>query len=167
MQTIVPNLWFDDQAEDAANFYVSVFSQRIGAADRPESKVLKVSHYGEAGPRPAGMVLTVDFQLEGHRFTALNGGPDFQFDEAVSFLVECESQEEVDELWDVLSADGGETSVCGWLKDKFGLSWQIVPKEMERLLTDPDQERAQRAMRAMLLMTKIDIAEIRRAFAGE
>ena len=159
MQTIVPNLWFDDQAEEAANFYVSVFSSRIGADRRPESKILNVTHYGEAGPRPAGMVLTVEFQLEGERFTALNGGPEFTFDEAVSFLVNCESQDEVDELWDALSA-GGETGVCGWLKDRYGLSWQIVPTALDRLLADPDEGRAQRAMAAMLKMTKIDIAEL-------
>jgi predicted 3-demethylubiquinone-9 3-methyltransferase (glyoxalase superfamily) len=159
MQTIVPNLWFDDRAEEAANFYVSVFSKRIGAGQRPESKILKVTHYGEAGPRPAGMVLTVEFQLEGHRFTALNGGPEFTFDEAVSFLVNCESQDEVDELWDALS-DGGETGICGWLKDRFGLSWQIVPTALDRLLADPDEGRAQRAMAAMLRMTKIEIGEL-------
>jgi predicted 3-demethylubiquinone-9 3-methyltransferase (glyoxalase superfamily) len=167
VQTIVPNLWFDDQAEDAANFYVRVFSNRKGAADRPESKILNISRYGEAGPRPAGMVLTVDFQLEGQRFTALNGGPEFTFDEAVSFLVNCEDQDEVDELWDALSADGGETSVCGWLKDKYGLSWQVIPTALERLIGDPDQEKAQRAMEAMLKMTKIDIAELEGAFAGD
>jgi predicted 3-demethylubiquinone-9 3-methyltransferase (glyoxalase superfamily) len=164
MQTIVPNLWFDDQAEEAARFYVSVFSNRIGAAARPESKILKISHYGEAGPRPAGMVMTVDFELEGQRFTGLNGGPEFTFDEAISLLVNCESQDEVDELWEALSADGGETSVCGWLKDRFGLSWQIVPTALERLITDPDEQKAQRAMEAMLKMTKIEIAELERAF---
>jgi predicted 3-demethylubiquinone-9 3-methyltransferase (glyoxalase superfamily) len=140
-----------------------VFSNRIGAADRPELKILKVSHYGEAGPRPAGMVLIVDFQLDGQRFTALNGGPEFTFDEAISLLVNCESQDEVDELWDALSADGGETGVCGWLKDRFGLSWQIVPTALERLINDPDEQRAQRAMEAMLKMTKIEIAELERA----
>jgi predicted 3-demethylubiquinone-9 3-methyltransferase (glyoxalase superfamily) len=110
------------------------------------------------------MVMTVDFELEGQRFTGLNGGPEFTFDEAISLLVNCESQDEVDELWEALSADGGETSVCGWLKDRFGLSWQIVPTALERLITDPDEQKAQRAMEAMLKMTKIEIAELERAF---
>jgi len=166
MQKITPNLWFDEQGEEAANYYVSVFSARPGAPDRPESRILNISHYGEAGPRPAGMVLTVDFQLEGQRFTAINGGPEFSFTEAVSFLVTCETQEEVDYFWETLSSNGGQEGPCGWLKDRYGLSWQIVPAGMEEMLTDPDQEKSQRAMKAMLGMKKLDLAELRRAFEG-
>jgi len=166
MQKITPNLWFDEQGEEAANYYVSVFSARPGAPDRPESRILNISHYGEAGPRPAGMVLTVDFQLEGQRFTAINGGPEFSFTEAVSFLVTCETQEEVDYFWETLSSNGGQEGRCGWLKDRYGLSWQIVPAGMEEMLTDPDQEKSQRAMKAMLGMKKLDLAELRRAFEG-
>ena len=170
MQTIVPNLWFDDQGEDAAKFYVDVFSNRIGAESRPKSQIVNVSRYpsGEApGNKKAGDVLTVDFQIEGQRFTALNGGPDFTFDEAVSFLVQCETQEEIDQLWDKLVEGGGEHSVCGWLKDRYGLSWQIVPSGMEAMVGDPNNEGAKRAFAAMMQMKKIDIAELQRAYAGK
>lgn len=153
MPRIVPNLWFDTQALEAAEFYVSVF---------PNSRIVNVSHYTDAGPREAGMVLTVDFELDGQRVTAINGGPEFTFDEAVSFLIECEDQAEVDRYWEAL-LDGGQPSQCGWLKDRFGFSWQVVPKGMEDLLMDPDPQRATRAMRAMLGMVKIDVAAIRAA----
>lgn len=153
MQSITPSLWFDTEAEDAANFYVSVFKN---------SQVLNVSRYGEAGPRPAGMVMTVDFELDGQGFIALNGGPDFPFTEAVSLQVNCETQEEVDRYWSVLSEDG-EEGPCGWLKDRFGLSWQIIPVALSELLNDPDAAKAQRAMAAMLQMKKIDIAALRAA----
>jgi predicted 3-demethylubiquinone-9 3-methyltransferase (glyoxalase superfamily) len=153
MQKIVPNLWFDTEAEEAANFYCSIFKN---------SEVVRVTHYGEAGPRPAGMVLTVDFQLDGQEFTGLNGGPDFKFNEAVSLLVNCESQGEVDTLWDKLS-EGGEEGPCGWLKDKYGLSWQIIPTRLEELLQDEDTDRANRVMKAMLQMGKIDIEALEKA----
>src|SRR3954466_314021 len=143
LKSITPNLWFDTQAEEAAEYYCSIF---------PDSRIVQVTHYTEAGPKPAGTVLTVDFELQGQRFTAINGGPEFTFDEAVSFLIECEDQEEIDYYWDKL-LEGGEPSQCGWLKDKFGLSWQVVPKGMDEALNDPDTERAQRAMKAMLGMT--------------
>jgi predicted 3-demethylubiquinone-9 3-methyltransferase (glyoxalase superfamily) len=154
--TITPNLWFDTEGKEAADFYVSIF---------PNSEIVNVSHYGEAGPREAGTVLTVDFHLDGHRFTALNGGPDFTFNEAISLLVNCVDQDEVDYYWEKLGA-GGEHGPCGWLKDRFGVSWQIVPTEMEQLFADPDPERAQRAMKAMLAMGKLDIAAIRAAADG-
>ena len=156
MQKIVPNLWFDTEAEDAAKFYTSIFS---------DSKITDVSHYGEAGPREAGMVLTVSFQLQGQDFTAINGGPDFKFDEAISLLVNCESQEEVDEFWAKLS-DGGEEGQCGWLKDRYGLSWQIVPDALIGLLQSENAEGANRAMQAMLQMKKIDIAGLQKAYEG-
>ncbi|MFN2484700.1 MAG: VOC family protein [Candidatus Limnocylindria bacterium] len=163
MQKITPNLWFDDQAEDAANFYVSVFtSERRPGSSARDSRIVEVSRYGEAGPRPADMVLTVNFRLDGQEFTALNGGPDFKFTEAVSFLVNCESQEEVDYFWDAL-VDGGEPGQCAWLKDRYGLSWQIVPTALAGLLSDPDPEKSQRVMKAMLAMTKIEIDELERA----
>jgi predicted 3-demethylubiquinone-9 3-methyltransferase (glyoxalase superfamily) len=155
-QKIIPNLWFDTEAEEAANFYVSVFKN---------SRIRTVTHYTDAGPRPAGMVMTVEFELDGQRFVGINGGPEFTFDEAVSFLIECEDQAEIDYYWDRLT-DGGEEGPCGWLKDKFGLSWQVAPKGMEELFTDPDPERARRAMEAMLQMGKIDMAAIQRAADG-
>jgi predicted 3-demethylubiquinone-9 3-methyltransferase (glyoxalase superfamily) len=163
MPKIVPNLWFDEQSEEAANFYVSVFSGSPGA--RSESKILHISHYGEAGPRTAGMVLTVSFVLDGMELTAINGGPEFTFDEAISLLVNCENQKEVDYFWDALTQDGGEESVCGWLKDKYGLSWQIVPGGFEEMMSG-DPEKSQRAMKAMLQMKKLDIDELRRAYEG-
>jgi predicted 3-demethylubiquinone-9 3-methyltransferase (glyoxalase superfamily) len=154
VQKIVPNLWFDTEAEEAAHFYISIFK---------DSEITEITHYGEAGPRPAGMVLTASFRLQGQEFTALNGGPDFKFNESISLLVNCESQEEVDELWERLS-EGGEPGVCGWLKDKFGVSWQIIPTVLPELLRDKDTERANRVMNAMLQMKKIDIAGLREAY---
>jgi len=154
LQKITPNLWFDTEAEEAANFYASIFG---------DSQVVRVMHYGEAGPRPAGMVMTVTFQLEGQEFTALNGGPEFKFNEAMSLLVNCETQEEVDDLWDKLSA-GGEKGPCGWLKDKFGVSWQIAPTVLDEMLQDGDADRANRVMKAMLQMTKIDIGALEKAY---
>jgi len=152
-QKIVPSLWFDTEAEEAANFYVELFD---------DARIVSVARYTEAGPRPAGTVMTVEFELNGQRFVGINGGPQFKFDEAVSFQVSCEDQDEVDRFWSRLS-EGGEEGQCGWLKDRFGLSWQVVPTGMEELFSDPDPERARRAMEAMLGMQKIDIAEIRRA----
>jgi predicted 3-demethylubiquinone-9 3-methyltransferase (glyoxalase superfamily) len=156
MQTVTPCLWFDTEGEDAANFYVSVF---------PDSKILNVTRYGSAGPRPEGTVMTVEFELRGQQFVALNGGPDFTFSEAVSFQVGCETQEEVDVYWNALS-EGGEKGPCGWLKDKYGLSWQIVPSALTRLLEDSDREKSQRVMAAMLKMGRIEIAELERAAAA-
>jgi predicted 3-demethylubiquinone-9 3-methyltransferase (glyoxalase superfamily) len=155
MTEISPCLWFDTEGEDAANFYVSVF---------PNSKILDVARYGEAGPRDAGTVMTVSFELDGKKFTALNGGPEFSFTEAISFQVSCTSQDEVDAYWSKL-AEGGEEGPCGWLKDRFGVSWQIVPTALPELLLDADQERAQRVMAAMLKMRKIDIGALERAAA--
>lgn len=155
-QRISPSLWFDTQAEEAANFYVDVFKN---------SRILNVSHYTEAGPREAGMVLTVDFELDGTRFTAINGGPQFTFDEAVSFLITCEDQAEVDYYWGRLT-DGGSEGPCGWLKDRFGLSWQVVPRGMAELFADPDPGRATRAMGAMLKMSKLDMAALQAAADG-
>jgi predicted 3-demethylubiquinone-9 3-methyltransferase (glyoxalase superfamily) len=151
MPRITPNLWFDTQAEDAARFYVSVF---------PNSEVRNILYYGEIGPGPAGTVLTVDFVLDGQPYTAINGGPQFRFTEAISLLVNCADQAEVDYYWETLTADGGEESQCGWLKDKYGLSWQIVPVGWEELLADPDSERSRRATQAMYGMKKIDLAAI-------
>lgn len=156
MQKIVQNLWFDTEAEEAANFYTSIFK---------DSEVVNLSYYGEAGPRPAGMVLTVTFRLQDQEFTALNGGPDFKFNESISFLVNCESQGEVDEFWEKLS-EGGERGPCGWLKDKFGVSWQIVPTVLEKLLQDKDPEKANRVMKAMLQMKKLEIAALEEAYDG-
>lgn len=153
MPTITPNLWFDTEALEAAEFYCSVF---------PNSEVRSVSHYTDAGPREAGMVLTVDFVLDGQPFTAINGGPEFTFDEAISLLIECKDQAELDHYWSALT-DGGEEVQCGWLKDRFGLSWQVVPTGMAELFSDPDPGRAERAMRAMLGMKKINIAAMRAA----
>lgn len=153
MQKITSCLWFDTEGEEAANFYTSLFKN---------SKILDISHYGAAGPRPEGTVMTVTFELAGQEFIALNGGPEFKFNEAVSFQVNCETQEEVDEFWDGLSA-GGEQGPCGWLKDKYGVSWQVVPAALNELLADPDPEKSQRAMKAMLEMSKIDIEGLKRA----
>jgi predicted 3-demethylubiquinone-9 3-methyltransferase (glyoxalase superfamily) len=157
LQRIIPNLWFDTEAEEAAAFYISVFKN---------SRIVNVAHYTEAGPRPAGMVMTVEFELDGQRFVGINGGPEFTFDEAVSFQISCEDQAEVDYYWDQLTT-GGEEGPCGWLKDKFGLSWQVVPTGMDELFADPDQERARRAMQAMFTMRKLDIAALQRAADGE
>ena len=156
MPNITPYLWFDTEGEEAARFYTSIF---------PNSRILEVARYGSAGPRPEGTVMTVSFELDGKRFVALNGGPDFTFNEAVSFLVDCETQEEVDSYWNTLS-EGGEHGPCGWLKDRFGLSWQIIPTALPRLLGDPDRKKAQRVMAAMLKMGKIDVAELERAAAA-
>ena len=162
MQKITPFLWFNAQAEEAAEYYVSVFSGRPGVSSDGESKVLNVARYGEAGPGTPGTAMTASFVLEGLEFTALNGGPEFAFTEATSFHVSCESQDEVDHFWKTLT-DGGEESQCGWLKDRYGLSWQIIPTALHQLLGDPDSARAGRAMKAMLQMNKIDIAELQRA----
>jgi predicted 3-demethylubiquinone-9 3-methyltransferase (glyoxalase superfamily) len=159
---IVPYLWFDEEAEEAATLYVDLFKSRPGTT-AGESKVIEVSRYTEAGPGEPGAAMVVSFQLDGEEFVALNGGPQFNFTEAVSFLVRCESQEEVDHFWNALTADGGEESQCGWLKDRFGLSWQIIPNRLTELLSDPDPTRAQRAMQAMLQMRKIDVSELERA----
>ena len=156
MQKITPFLWFDNNAEDAMNFYTSIFKK---------SKVLTVSRYGEAGPGPAGAVMTAEFELEGQEFVALNGGPRFKFTEAISFVVNCETQEEVDYFWEKLS-EGGEKSRCGWLKDKFGLWWQVVPVILAELMSDPDPEKSKRVMQSMLTMDKIEIEPLKRAHAG-
>jgi predicted 3-demethylubiquinone-9 3-methyltransferase (glyoxalase superfamily) len=148
MQKITPCLWFDGNAEEAANFYVSLFA---------DAKITQTTPYGEDSPGPAGEVMLVFFTLEGQEFTAVNGGPQFPFTEAVSFQVSCRDQDEVDRFWSRLTADGGEESQCGWLKDRFGLSWQIIPERMGELLSDPDPGRSYRAMQAMLKMTKIDL----------
>jgi predicted 3-demethylubiquinone-9 3-methyltransferase (glyoxalase superfamily) len=157
MQTITPFLWFNDQAEQAMNFYCSIFKN---------SKVGSISRYGEAGPGPAGTVMSATFQLNGQEFMALNGGPVFSFTPAISFFVNCETQEEVDDLWEKLSA-GGEEGQCGWLKDKFGLSWQIVPNGIGKLFSDSDKEKVNRAMQAMMKMKKLDIGVLTKAFNGE
>ena len=156
MQKITPFLWFDDKAEEAMNFYVSIFIN---------SKVVSVARYGEAGPGPKGTVMTATFQLEGQEFVALNGGPQFKFTEAISFVVNCETQEEVDEFWEKLS-QGGEKSRCGWLKDKYGLSWQVVPTILGKLMQDKDPEKSKRVMKAMLQMDKIDIERLKQAYDG-
>ena len=157
MQKIIPNLWFDTEAEEAAEFYTSVFGEN--------SRVVSKTRYTDVGPREAGMVMTVEFELRGERFTAINGGPEFKFSEAISLLINCETQDEIDYFWQKLS-EGGEEGPCGWLKDRYGLSWQVVPKGMDDLFADPDPERAKRAMQAMLKMGKLDIAELQRAADG-
>jgi predicted 3-demethylubiquinone-9 3-methyltransferase (glyoxalase superfamily) len=156
MPTISPFLWFDHHAEQAANFYVSIFKN---------SRVVTVTRYGEAGPGPQGSVMTVAFELDGQPFVALNGGPQFRFSEAISFSVDCETQQEVDEYWRKLSA-GGEEGPCGWLKDQFGLSWQVNPSILGKMLNDPDPVKARRVMEAMLQMKQIDIAGLQRAYDG-
>lgn len=155
-QKIVPNLWFDTQAEEAAGFYTSVFKS---------SRIVNVTHYTEAGPREAGTVMTVEFELDGQRFVGINGGPEFTFSEAVSFQISCEDQDEVDYYWEKLT-EGGQEGPCGWLKDRFGLSWQVVPTGMDELFADPDPTRAERAMQAMFGMRKLDIAALRNAADG-
>jgi predicted 3-demethylubiquinone-9 3-methyltransferase (glyoxalase superfamily) len=155
-QPIVPNLWFDTQAEEAAAFYTSLF---------PNSRIGTVARYPEGGPGPAGSVMTVEFELNGQRFVGINGGPQFPFTEAVSFQITCESQEELDDYWARLT-DGGEEGPCGWCKDRFGLSWQVVPTGMEEFFSDPDQARTQRAMEAMFGMKKLDVAALRAAADG-
>lgn len=152
-QKITPFLWFNDNAEEAADFYASIFK---------DSKIISVSRYGEAGPGNKGQIMSVTFQLNGQEFMALNGGPQFKFTEAISFFVHCETQQEVDELWEKLSA-GGQKGQCGWLKDRFGLSWQIVPNALGELLADPDPAKSKRVMQAMLKMSKLDIEQLRQA----
>jgi predicted 3-demethylubiquinone-9 3-methyltransferase (glyoxalase superfamily) len=156
MQKITPCLWFDTEGEEAAEFYTSIF---------PSSRIVEVTRYGSAGPRAEGSVMTVSFELDGQRFIALNGGPDFTFNEAISLEVDCDSQDEVDSYWNALT-EGGEEGPCGWLKDRYGVSWQIVPKVLTQLISDPDQEKGQRVMAAMLQMRKIEIAELEKAAAG-
>ena len=156
MQRIVTNLWFDTEAEDAAEFYTSVFKN---------SRIVSVARYTEAGPRPAGTVMTVEFELDGQRFIGINGGPEFKFDEAISLMINCETQEEIDYYWERLT-EGGEESQCGWLKDRYGLSWQVVPTGMDEVFSGPDPERARRAMEALLKMRKLDISVLRRAADG-
>lgn len=153
MQKIIPFMWFDSNAEEAANFYVSIFKN---------SRILDVSRYAEGGPRPAGTVLVASFELDGQEFKALNGGPVFKFTEAISFFVSCETQDEVDDLWEKLSA-GGEKGQCGWLKDKFGMSWQVVPTALGGLMSDPDPAKASRVTQALMQMTKIDIKGLENA----
>jgi predicted 3-demethylubiquinone-9 3-methyltransferase (glyoxalase superfamily) len=157
MPKITPFLWFDDNAEEAMNFYTTIFKN---------SRIVSVSRYGDAGPGPKGSVMTGTFELEGQRFMALNGGPLFKFNESISFFVNCETQQEVDELWEKLSA-GGQESRCGWLKDKFGVSWQIIPSVLGQLLGDKDPAKSKRVMQAMLQMQKIDIAGLKRAHEGK
>ena len=157
MQKITPFLWFDQQAEEAANYYVSIFKN---------SKVVSISRYGEGAPRPAGTAQIVMFQIDGQEYMALNGGPEFKFTEAISLFVNCESQEEVDLYWEKLAA-GGEKGQCGWLKDRFGLSWQIVPSALGELMGDPDPEISRRVMEAMLRMSKIDIDSLKKAYRGD
>jgi predicted 3-demethylubiquinone-9 3-methyltransferase (glyoxalase superfamily) len=155
-QRITTNLWFDTQAEEAAEFYCSVFKN---------SRIVNVARYTDAGPRPAGMVMVVEFELDGQRFVAINGGPEFTFDEAISLQINCADQAEVDYYWERLT-DGGEESQCGWLKDKYGLSWQVTPEGLEELCYDPDPKRAARAMTAMFGMKKLDLAALRAAADG-
>jgi predicted 3-demethylubiquinone-9 3-methyltransferase (glyoxalase superfamily) len=157
MQKITPFLWFNNNAEEAMNHYTSIFKN---------SKIVSVSRYGDAGPGPKGTVMTGTFEIEGQQFYVLNGGPHFKFTEAISLFVNCETQDEVDELWEKLS-EGGEESRCGWLKDKFGLSWQIVPAILGKLLNSPDKEKSKRAMQAMMQMGKLDIAALQKAYDGE
>lgn len=155
---ISPNLWFDFNAKEAVDFYVSIF---------PDSKVLRTSHYLKDSPGPEGEIMTIEFQLDGLVFTAINGGPQFKFNESVSFLVECKDQAEVDSYWTALLAGGGEPGVCGWLKDRFGLSWQVNWTPLIDMLLDTDQEKAGRAMQAMLKMSKLDAAVLQRAYEGK
>ena len=155
MSKIIPCLWFDTEGEEAATFYTSIF---------PNSRILEIARYGSAGPRPEGMVMTVSFELDGRKFTALNGGPEFTFNESISFEVHCDTQEEVDAFWSKLS-DGGEEGPCGWLKDRYGVSWQVVPRRLTELLQDPDREKSQRVMHAMLGMKKLEVDALERAAA--
>ena len=156
MPKITPNLWFDTESEEAAEFYTGIF---------PNSRIVSVTQYTEGAPREAGMVMTVEFELDGQRFVAINGGPDFKFDEAISFEISCKDQEEIDYYWDRLT-DGGKEVQCGWLADRFGLAWQVVPEGMDEIFADPDKSRAERAMKAMLGMVKLDIAALRAAANG-
>jgi|SRR6185369_10178471 len=157
MQKITTFLWFNDNAEEAANFYTSIFK---------DSKITSIARYGDSGPGPKGSVMIVEFELNGQKFLALNGGPHFTFTEAISLMVNCENQKEVDELWEKLSS-GGQKSQCGWLKDKYGLSWQITPIALMQMQKDKDPEKTRRVMEAMMKMSKIDIATLERAYRGE
>jgi predicted 3-demethylubiquinone-9 3-methyltransferase (glyoxalase superfamily) len=157
MQKIIPFLWFDGKAEEAANFYVSLFK---------DSRIINISRYGDAGPAPKGTAMSATFELAGQRFIALNAGPQFKFSEAISFFINCETQQEVDDLWEKLSA-GGQKSRCGWLKDKYGLSWQVIPTALGEMLQDKDPKKSQRVMQAMMQMTKIDIALLEQAYDGK
>lgn len=157
MQKIAASLWFDDRAEEAANYYISIFDN---------SRIVNIARYGSAGPGPEGSVMVVDFQLHGQDFNAINGGPQFKFSEAISLIVNCQSQDEVDELWEKLT-DGGEPGPCGWLKDRYGLSWQIVPVALGEMLSDPNPARSQPVMKAMLQMSKIDLAQLREAYEAQ
>ncbi len=158
MKKIVTFLWYDNQAEEAANLYVSIFKN---------SKITNVSRYGDGGPGPKGTAMVVAFELEGQRFMALNGGPHYSFTPAISLLVNCETQQEVDELWDKLLAGGGKPSRCGWLQDRWGLSWQIIPTVLGKLMSDPDPEKSKRVMQEMLTMDKLDIARLQNAYEGK
>ena len=162
MHSITPCLWFDNQAEEAAEFYVSIFKH---------SKMGHITRYGEAGAqaagRPKGSVMTVTFEIDGQEYVALNGGPVFKFTEAVSFMVKCRTQKEIDDLWDILTRDGGEAGPCGWLKDKYGLSWQIIPKQLGEMMSTADKEKSGRVMQALLQMKKIDIAKLQEAFGQQ
>lgn len=153
-QKVTPFLWFDDQSEEATNFYASIFKN---------SEILSISRYGEAGPGQAGKVMTTAFRLNGQDFVALNGGPEYKFTPAISFVIDCETQDEVDHYWDKLS-EGGESNACGWTTDKFGVTWQVVPRILPELLQDADREKANRVMQAMLQMTKLDIAKLKAAY---
>jgi predicted 3-demethylubiquinone-9 3-methyltransferase (glyoxalase superfamily) len=157
-QKIIPNLWFDTEAEEAAEFYLSVFGE--------DARIVNVLHYTAAAPRKEGTVMAVEFELRGQRFVGINGGPQFKFTEAVSLEIRCEDQDEIDYFWSELTADGGKAGQCGWLTDKYGLSWQVTPTGWEELFTDPDRERATRAMTAMLSMGKLDIAALQAAADG-
>jgi predicted 3-demethylubiquinone-9 3-methyltransferase (glyoxalase superfamily) len=157
MQKITPFLWFDNNAEEAARFYTSIF---------PKSRVVNMARYGEAGPRPKGSVMTVTFEIAGQEFIALNGGPHFKFTEAISFVINCDTQAEIDDYWGKLLQGGGQPSQCGWLKDKFGLSWQVVPKVLAEMMQDKDPEKTKRVMEAVLKMIKLDIAELKQAYEG-
>lgn len=158
VQKITPYLWFDNQAEEAINLYVSIFNN---------SKIVSETRYGEGGPFPAGSLMSATFELEGQQFMALNGGPNFKFNEAISLFVTCETQEEIDELWTKLTANGGEEGRCGWLKDKFGVSWQIVPAVLGEMMNDKDSEKSHRAMQAMFQMNKLDINLLKEAYEGK
>jgi len=156
-QKITPNLWFDMNAEEAANFYVDLFD---------DGRILNVARYPEGSPGPAGEVMTVEWELNGQKFVGINGGPQFQFSEAVSFMISCKDQEEVDYYWDRLTADGGSEGQCGWLTDRFGLAWQVVPEGMDEVFNDPDPAKAERSMAAMMKMKKLDIGDLRAAAEG-
>jgi predicted 3-demethylubiquinone-9 3-methyltransferase (glyoxalase superfamily) len=161
MQKITPFLWFDDQAEEAAKFYSSIFkNSKVGKILRYGEEAAKVSQSG----RPVGSVLTIEFEIEGQKFTALNGGPAFKFNESISFVVNCDTQKEVDYFWEKLTADGGQESQCGWLKDRFGVSWQVVPSLLIEMLHDKDSEKSERVMKAMLQMQKIDIKTLKETY---